>query len=165
MFNEREALKTRLEQLVSMEEKIVNLYREERNEIFSRLRELDNVERKITLEKSLKDFKITDHNDNYIEKVNNVDHLNEQINVHLNRDNGLPKRRYPNKTEILRNAIVDILKKHNVAIPLKQLKHEIEMETGIEIANISLFMTKLVKEEESVKKVTHGQYMYSNNKT
>lgn len=43
-----------------------------------------------------------------------------------------------------RNAKVDILKTYNTAIPLKQLKYEIETKTGVEISNISLFMTILL---------------------
>lgn len=70
MFDEREALKVRLEQLVGMEEKIVNLYREERNEIFSRLREIDNFERGISrqYDGNAKVFDTTAQNENPFDK-------------------------------------------------------------------------------------------------
>lgn len=50
-----------------------------------------------------------------------------------------------------------------MSIPLKQLKQEIERETGVEVTNMSLYMTRLVKEEKTIKKVTHGHYMFLNN--
>ena len=134
MFNERDALRIRLEQLVLLEEKTLKMYREERNEIFNRLRELDE---------------------------NSVDH--EELQKELppkNVEEHAKEKGYHKKTMELRNATIEILKKHATSVQLRDLKKEIEKETGVELKNISLFMSNLLKKEENITKATHGQYMY-----
>ncbi|EEM14673.1 MULTISPECIES: Rok-like winged helix domain-containing protein [Bacillus] len=152
MFNEREALKVRLEQLVEMEERTRKMFQEERKEIFNRLRELDNQDRLSTYTVG-HSGKIEDT------KYEQMYNLDEEIQESSEK-NEFRKKGYHQKTWILRNVAIDILKQHQVAMPLKELKKEIETETGVELSNISLFMTNLMKKEDNIVKATHGQYMY-----
>ncbi|WP_026692295.1 hypothetical protein [Peribacillus kribbensis] len=156
MFNERDALKLRLEQLAVTEEKAMKEFREERREIMNRLRELDALGR-------------SEADSRKIAGTALASDRNEREALHFNGEGakgaGLEKQEkankgYHKKTILLRDAAINILKRHNTAIPLIQLKKELENATGIEIKNISLFMTNLAKKEKVLKKATHGQYMY-----
>lgn len=170
MFNEREALKVRLEQLVDMEEKIVALYREERKEIFNRLRELDSSEKSWSKNNDSKNnvksanTLARDMQQNEKNTINFSGYQSHETEQQKPKEKKVPiqNKKY-SKTVVLREATIAILKKYSAAVPLKQLKFEIESETGVEIKNISLFMTRLVNEEENIQKATHGQYMYINN--
>ncbi|WP_121614365.1 Rok-like winged helix domain-containing protein [Mesobacillus foraminis] len=156
MFNERDALKIRLQQLIEMEERTLKMFQEERKEIFNRLRELDNQDR---IAYSMEDLDpIQGHKPESFQGSYSGDL--ESLREEEREDR---KKGYHQKTWMLRNAAIDILKQRQVAMPLKDLKKEIETETGVELSNISLFMTNLMKKEENIVKATHGQYMYVEN--
>lgn len=156
MFNERDALKIRLQQLIEMEERTLKMFQEERKEIFNRLRELDNQDR---LAYSMDDLdQIDDQKLEFIHASYGSD-----LGSTREEERETRKKGYHQKTWMLRNAAIDILKQRQVAVPLKELKKEIETETGVELSNISLFMTNLMKKEENIVKATHGQYMYVEN--
>ncbi|PLT28547.1 Rok-like winged helix domain-containing protein [Peribacillus deserti] len=171
MFNERDALKLRLEQLLMAEEKTIREFREERREILDRLRELDLLDRQkdITENKDADQVKPLQFDD--VSPATSNERLEEAQSRLEEKDQigrepvkeEKPAKGYHKKTLLLRDATLKILQQHHTAIPLAQLKKELEQETGVEIKNISLFMTNLAKKESHLKKATHGQYMYINN--
>ncbi|MBM7693047.1 hypothetical protein JOC77_002486 [Peribacillus deserti] len=177
MFNERDALKLRLEQLLIVEEKTIREFREERREILDRLRELDGFERQNKVyENSAADSSrdsyqsdktlspvVEKSRQTLAEAVESIHEGKKQSSGTQPAKEGRQNKGYHKKTLLLRDATMKILQSHRTAIPLGQLKKELELETGVEIKNISLFMTNLAKKESSLKKATHGQYMYIGN--
>ncbi|WP_409294651.1 hypothetical protein V1498_15885 [Peribacillus sp. SCS-26] len=160
MFNERDAIRLRLAQLMETEERIMKEIREERREIMNRLRELDSMDsgkeiashRDLPQRKySLEEYALREAGDEGKKNALETDSKQDEEEI--------PKG-YHKKTLILRDATLNILKKHTTAVPLMQIKKEIESATGVSIKNISLFMTNLAKKEKNLKKATHGQYMY-----
>ncbi|KKB35422.1 Rok-like winged helix domain-containing protein [Bacillus thermotolerans] len=139
MFNERVALKVRLEQLADSELKLMKEFQKEREAIFQRLKELDESE------------------ENEPENAKEI--------VSLTRIGELPQQkrkrgRYSKSLEELRSTAVSILKEQNTPIRGVELQRQIEEETGKKIANMTTFMVALERENHHVRKLGRGLYIY-----
>lgn len=139
MFDERIALKIRLEQLANSELRIIQEFQKEREAIFRRIKDLDTMEA-VKAESSV------------------------EI-VSLTKIGGLPKdrkrrgRRSENLEE-LRQTAVTILKEQNTPIRGVELQRQIEGKTGKKIANMTTFMVGLERENHQVRKLGRGLYIY-----
>ncbi len=139
MFNERVALKVRLEQPADSELKLMKEFQKEREAIFQRLKELDESE------------------ENEPENAKEI--------VSLTRIGELPQQkrkrgRYSKSLEELRSTAVSILKEQNTPIRGVELQRQIEEETGKKIANMTTFMVALERENHHVRKLGRGLYIY-----
>ncbi|WP_338754586.1 competence protein ComK [Bacillus sp. FJAT-52991] len=138
MFDERTALKIRLEQLADSEFKVIREFNREREGIFQRLKELDAVasaNREMPQE---------------MMAVAQITSLPDK------RKRG---RRSENLDE-LRNTAISILKAQNTPIRGVELQRHIEDNTGKKIANMTTFMMALERENRRVRKLGRGLYIY-----
>ncbi|MFS0616047.1 competence protein ComK [Lederbergia ruris] len=150
MFDERNALKTRLEQMDNMEKKILEDIHKERSFIFKRLRELDEQD-------------ITEQIDNeHHEKSNPAGNQPDDVkstSVPIPRKRkGRPSRR--SKTTKLREIAIDILKEADSPVRGKDLKDKIEAAAGSHIANMTTFMNTIRESDYHIIKVGRGLYVY-----
>lgn len=154
MFDERTALKMRLEQMRDAEERLLNELQKERAFIFNRLRELDEkVHRSSDLSPTVK----------YLETANSfiegpADTSYEQ---HARGRKGRPSRR--SKTTKMRDTAIDILKEQAAPMRGTDLQKLIETRTGFRIANMTTFMKTIEKADENIKKIGRGLYFYKMN--
>ncbi|TFE03323.1 competence protein ComK [Jeotgalibacillus sp. R-1-5s-1] len=137
MFDERTALKIRLEQMIDSEERILNEFRKEREAILTRLRELDKeeglaVSSQMTTEEN--------HPMPATEKPRKV------------KDIGKSKR--------MHEAAFTILKSTLEPIKGTDIQDFIEKETGYKVANITTFMKTIQKKDANVRKLDRGLYIY-----
>ncbi|KIL74281.1 hypothetical protein [Bacillus badius] len=143
MFDERVALKIRLEQMANSELRIIQEFQKEREAIFRRLKELDRIEAEKAEEKAA---------------------LSKEI-VSLTKIGGLPQERKrrgrrSENLEELRELAVAILKEQNTPIRGIELQRQIEGKTGKKIANMTTFMVGLERENHRVRKLGRGLYIY-----
>ncbi|OAH52868.1 MULTISPECIES: hypothetical protein [Bacillaceae] len=134
MFDERIALKIRLDQLADAEVRVMQEFKKEREVIFSRLQELDSVDE------------------------------SDARSVAAITTIGLPPRarrgrRSESLTELRKTAVV-VLKEQNTPIRGIELQRFVEERTGKKIANMTTFMNGLERENERVRKLGRGLYMY-----
>lgn len=134
MFDERMALKIRLEQMADSEERILREFRQEREMIFKRLRELDQAEKQ------------TAH---YV--VSTDIEANEQVRKTTVRNRS-------ERTALLRETALEVLKESEGPLKGADLKREVEQRTNEKIANMTTFMRALEKMHPEVKKVDRGTY-------
>ncbi|KAB7706250.1 competence protein ComK [Bacillus aerolatus] len=139
MFDERIALKVRLEQLANSEFRIIQEFQKEREAIFRRLKELDAID--AGKAESSKEI------------------------VSMTKIGGLPQERKrrgrrSENLEELRKMAVSILKVQNTPIRGVELQRQIEGETGKKIANMTTFMVGLERENHRVRKLGRGLYIY-----
>ncbi|SDY11777.1 hypothetical protein SAMN05421736_101414 [Evansella caseinilytica] len=127
-FTERKALELRLQQLEKSEQEMAKLFQEEREKIFTRLRELDGQD---TPSVSL----------NYSKQA-----------VKKQQSNAA-KKNSPTIETCLR-----ILGHHNAAISASDLRKEIEKESGEKILNMTQFMKKVMSLHPKVTKPYRGMY-------
>ncbi|OZI11088.1 competence protein ComK [Bacillaceae bacterium SAS-127] len=137
MFDERVALKIRLEQLADSEFKIIREFNREREVIFQRLKELDAATSNGEMPKE-------------IVTVMPITSLPDK------KKRG---RRSENLDE-LRNTAISILKVQNTPIRGVELQRQIEENTGKKIANMTTFMVALERENQRVRKLGRGLYIY-----
>ncbi|MBU8785250.1 MULTISPECIES: Rok-like winged helix domain-containing protein [Bacillus] len=152
MFNEREALRLRLEQLNDAEINVMRELREERNEIYSKLRELDNSEPNMIHKKPL--LELANATAKPFEK--NKPEKSAPID-----SSSIPRRKPKPGTKAYkhREAALKILKRHKGEIKSRELQKEIEKETGMSIPNMTTFMQGLIKFHPEVEKTYRGQYV------
>ncbi|MFK2825261.1 competence protein ComK [Bacillus sp. B190/17] len=139
MFDERMALKIRLEQLADSELRIIQEFQKERETIFRRLKELDTID---------------------AEKMESSKEI-----VSLTKIGGPPQERKrrgrrSESLEELRQTAVTILKEQNTPIRGVELQRQIEGRTGKKIANMTTFMVGLERENYRVRKLGRGLYIY-----
>ncbi|WP_203362694.1 competence protein ComK [Bacillus sp. REN10] len=139
MFDERVALKIRLEQLADSELKIIREFNRERESIFQRLKELDAMAASSNERKPKETMTIT--------QITSLPHKRKR------------GRRSENLDE-LRNAAISILKAQNTPIRGVELQRQIEENTGKKIANMTTFMVALERENQRVRKLGRGLYIY-----
>ncbi|WP_227395382.1 Rok-like winged helix domain-containing protein [Jeotgalibacillus aurantiacus] len=142
MFDERTALKIRLEQMVDSEERILNEFRKEREAILTRLRELDKEEGL-----AVSSQMATEENNPLpaaTEKPRKV------------KDIGKSKR--------MHEAAFTILKSTLEPIKGTDIQDFIEKETGYKVANITTFMKTIQKKDSNVRKLDRGLYIYESQK-
>ncbi|MBM7647733.1 hypothetical protein JOC78_000673 [Bacillus ectoiniformans] len=139
MFDERAALKVRLEQLADSEMKVMQEFRREREEIFRRIKELDEKEsmKKDTSKEIVSLTKIGD----FPGKRKRRGRRSESLNG-------------------LRDIAVSILKEQNIPIRGVDLQRQIEEKSEKKIANMTTFMVGLERENHKVRKLGRGLYIY-----
>ncbi|MEC1262316.1 transcriptional regulator Rok [Bacillus swezeyi] len=180
MFNEREALRLRLEQLNEAEVKVIREYQIERDNIYAKLRELDRPssfndtkkdfrpERKseslpVLAELAAQEMKSYQQQPQASQK--NQQQTSQQASaLPAGIPDGTTRRRRGtarpgSKAAKLREAAIKTLKRHNAAIKSSELQKEIEKESGLEIPNMTTFMQSLIKMYPEVKKPYRGQYI------
>ncbi|EME72537.1 transcriptional repressor Rok [Bacillus sonorensis] len=165
MFNEREALRLRLEQLNDAEINLLRQLREERNEIYSKLRELDNqnnpyeaTDANMIYKKSL--LELANETAKSFEK-NKPEKTNPPIVSSLNPSR---KPRLGTKSHKHREAALKVLQNQKGEIRSYELQKEIEKETGIPINNMTTFMQGLMKFYPEVEKTYRGRYVLRKSK-
>lgn len=177
MFNEREALRLRLEQLNEAEVKVIREYQMERDKIYAKLRELDGNHGGAA---KFKDYSKESESNKKSEslpvlaelaaqEMKNYQQPQEQKETQTQETSSqLPERvsrrrrgtaRPGSKAAKLREAAIKTLKRHNAAIKSSELQKEIEKESGLEIPNMTTFMQSLIKMYPEVKKPYRGQYI------
>ncbi|KAA6452740.1 Rok-like winged helix domain-containing protein [Bacillus swezeyi] len=167
MFNEmeRESLRLRLEQLNDKEITVMQEIQKERDNIYSKLRELDGkdvesptINKKLSLINlagaTAQKLKQTKYSNQQSLPTNNVSPLNSATQT-LHRS----------KTSIQREEALKILNKQEEGIRGARLRTEIEKETGMKIKNMTTFMGGLMKHHPEVKKPYRGQYAIQNEKS
>ncbi|MCM3788099.1 competence protein ComK [Domibacillus sp. 8LH] len=140
MFNERMALKIRLDQLADAEVRVMQEFKKEREAIFARLQELDETE------------------ENHTPDITAAADITAVTTV------GAPPkvrrgRRSEGLTE-LRDTTIRILKKQNTPIRGIELQRYVEEQSGKKIANMTTFMNSLERENAHVRKLGRGLYIY-----
>lgn len=158
MFNEREALRLRLEQLNDAEISVMRELREERNEIYSKLRELDNNEPNMIHKKPL--LELANANANANANAQPFEKNKPEKSAPI-ASSSIPRRKPKPGTKAYkhREAALKILKHHKGEIKSRELQKEIEKETGMSIPNMTTFMQGLIKFHPEVEKTYRGQYV------
>lgn len=177
MFNEREALKLRLEQLNEAEVKVIREYQIERDAIYAKLRELDGNPAASTKPQSYTKESESNRKSESLpvlaelaaQEMKSYQPPQEQKEAPAEEPSSqLPERvsrrrrgtaRPGSKAAKLREAAIKTLKRHNAAIKSSELQKEIEKESGLEIPNMTTFMQSLIKMYPEVKKPYRGQYI------
>ncbi|MCJ8006571.1 competence protein ComK [Lederbergia wuyishanensis] len=148
MFNERHALKMRLEQMKDAEEQLLSKFQLERDAIFNRLRELDSMSDIGTS---------TTDKVHFIESIT-MDAPSNIIETAPKARKGRPSRR--SKTTKMRESAITILKEQDAPIRGTVLQKEIEERTGFRIANMTTFMNTIKKSDDNIAKLGRGLYYY-----
>lgn len=135
VFDERMALKIRLDQLADAEIRVMQEFKKERETIFARLQELDGA----TTEE-------------------------EHVEVAAITTVGAPPkvrrgRQSEGLTE-LRDTTIRILKEQNTPIRGVELQRYVEQQSGKKIANMTTFMNGLERDNSHVRKLGRGLYIY-----
>lgn len=179
MFNEREALRLRLEQLNEAEVKVIREYQIERDKIYAKLRELDRNGSPSEIKKDFRSEKKPDSLPvlaelaaqeirSYQPQSQQQSSVQPQLQSISSLPAGIPDgttrrrrgtARPGSKAAKLREAAIKTLKRHNAAIKSSELQKEIEKESGLEIPNMTTFMQSLIKMYPEVKKPYRGQYI------
>ncbi|KAA6446958.1 Rok-like winged helix domain-containing protein [Bacillus swezeyi] len=159
MFSEREALRLRLEQLKDAEIKMIRELQIERNQIYSKLRQLDSPDyegknRKKSLYDVVKSLS---------EDLKNKPFGKTQSNspVLTNSESALDRRKRivpGSKASIQREAALKILSENQKGVKSIELQKKIENDTGTSISNMTTFMQNLMKLYPEVKKPYRGLY-------
>ncbi|OXS80096.1 hypothetical protein [Domibacillus enclensis] len=134
MFDERMALKIRLDQLADSEIRVMQEFKKERDAIFERLQQIDNEEQ----------------NHMEVAAITTVGAAPPKVRR---------GRRSEGLTE-LRDTTIRILKEQNTPIRGVELKRFIEEQSGKKIANMTTFMNSLERENAHVRKLGRGLYIY-----
>ncbi|AMR10837.1 hypothetical protein AB684_11810 [Bacillus licheniformis] len=158
MFNEREALRLRLEQLNDKEIIVIRELREEREGIYSKLRELDKKQSNPPQAKestSLMDL-VSAASQKLKQSKSSSPHI--QTNTASQAFN-------KSITSTQREAALKILNIHKEGIRGASLRNEIEKETGMKVKNMTAFMSGLMKHHPEVKKPGRGHYIIKHEKS
>lgn len=146
MFNERMALKIRLDQLADAEVRVMQEFKKEREAIFARLQELDEAEQGYTGEAAVPAAVPT-----------------AEVAAVTTIGAAPPKARRGRRSEgltELRDTTIRILKKQNTPIRGIELQRYVEEQSGKKIANMTTFMNSLERENAHVRKLGRGLYIY-----
>ncbi len=155
MFDERSALKLRLEQMQDAEERLVRELQKERAFIFNRLRELDKEEGSIA--------NISDDELHFLGSANTYLEAPEENHEQNSTENSKSRRARPSrrsKTTKMRDTAISILKEQAAPIRGIDLKRIIEERTGFQIANMTTFMNTITKADPNIIKIGRGLYTY-----
>jgi hypothetical protein len=150
MINERMALKMRLEQLNGAEIQVIKEFQLERQNIFLRLRELDEMDTDCVIK--LED--LTNEKEAAREEIIAEERHLKERKLRIGR----PSRR--SKSSKMREAAIHILKDHREPIKGSQLQKIIEETTGLKIANMTTFMKTVEKADANIQKPYRGLYQY-----
>jgi hypothetical protein len=150
MINERMALKMRLEQLNGAEIQVIKEFHLERQSIFKRLRELDEMDTDCVIKLE----ELTKEKEAAREEIIAEDRHLKERKLRIGR----PSRR--SKSSKMREAAIRILKDHREPIKGSQLQKIIEETTGLKIANMTTFMKTVEKADANIQKPYRGLYQY-----
>ncbi|MBO0995131.1 Rok-like winged helix domain-containing protein [Bacillus sp. SD088] len=151
LFDERNALKIRLEQMNDVEKRILEDLHEERSFIFNRLRELDEQDPA----EHLSDEKQLKKNNPIFSQADDATTTPAPI---PRKRKGRPSRR--SKTTKLREIAIEVLKEANAPVRGKELKEKIETASDSNIANMTTFMNTIRETDHHIIKVGRGLYVY-----
>lgn len=160
MFNEREALRLRLEQLNDKEIIVMRELREEREGIYSKLRELDKKQSnppQVRESSSLMDLVSAA-----------AQELKQSKSSSRIQANNASQSFNKSITSIQREAALKILSMHKEGIRGAGFRKEIEKETGMKVKNMTTFMSglmKLMKHHPEIKKTGRGHYVIKHEKS
>ncbi|MGN9865380.1 Rok-like winged helix domain-containing protein [Bacillus swezeyi] len=158
MFNERESLRLKLEQLNDKEITIMQEIQKERDNIYSKLRELDGKDVECpTNNKKLSLINLAGATVQKLKQTKNSSQQSLPTNKVSPLNPATPTLRR-SKTSIQREAALEILSKYKDGIRGARLRTEIAKETGMKIKNMNAFMDGLMKHHTEVKKPYRGQY-------
>ncbi|MFC5463388.1 competence protein ComK [Lederbergia graminis] len=152
MFDERIALRMRLEQMNEAEERLLSELRKERAFIFNRLRELDELQE----HEDLNHQSVT----STVEMNSHLEHKQELLTP-MKKRRARPSRR--SKTTKMRETAVEILTAERVPMRSSELQKIIEERTGFTIANMTTFMNTIMKIDTNIEKLGRGLYTYRKN--
>jgi len=158
VIDERIALKIRLEQLESAEIRILKEFREERENIFKRLRELDEKQLDLT-NNSISTSQQKEYiSFNPLSSSSAVNDLDQFLQKDKKMRRSRPSRR--SKSSKMREAAIHILQDKHEPIRGSELQRLIEKETGFKIANMTSFMKTVEKADSRIKKPERGLYFF-----
>lgn len=151
MFNERIALKIRLEQMADSEERILQEFRKERESILERLRELDSI----TGENGNNEFQ-----SQYIPDIVPLSSLNDSERVPHPTTKRIPKTKKIGKSRQMHEAAFKILRERLQPVKGTEIQEFILNETGYKVANMTTFMKTIQRKEKQVRKLDRGLYIF-----
>ncbi|TDL34864.1 competence protein ComK [Jeotgalibacillus sp. S-D1] len=151
MFNERIALKIRLEQMVDAEERILQEFRKERETILERLRELDSIQS----ENGSQDLQ-----SHYTPDIVPLSSLNDSENVPRPATKRIPKTKKIGKSRQMHEAAFKILRERLQPVKGTEIQEFIFNETGFKVANMTTFMKTIQRKEKQVRKLDRGLYIF-----
>ena len=143
MFNERTALKLRMEQLNGEEYRIIREFQNERDRIYQRLRELDLGKHELP---SLRELAQHERNSGTAESCGEIliPHVNSIVRPKDQREVG----------------VQFLSSKSGEDVKSVEIKRHVEWVTGESIQNMTYFMEVLMKEMPGLEKVGRGLYKY-----
>ena len=149
LFDERMALKMRLEQMMATEERIFAELRKERAFIFNRLRELDEEKNVSETVSNNDDIRFLESKRAYLEEPKTTTAMKRR---------GYPSRR--SKTMKMRDIAIECLKEERTPVRGSDLQKKIEERTENRISNMTTFMNSLQKTDDNIIKLGRGLYIY-----
>ncbi|KIL47917.1 Rok-like winged helix domain-containing protein, partial [Jeotgalibacillus campisalis] len=149
MFNERIALKLRLEQMADSEERILQEFRKERQSIMERLRELD-----------LSQGEYTESNLQEPSEIEPYTSSNESIFLPHPTTKRIPKTKKIGKSRQMHEAAFKILKERLQPVKGTEIQDYILSETGFKVANMTTFMKTIQRKDKQVRKLDRGLYIF-----
>ncbi|MEX3914312.1 transcriptional repressor Rok [Bacillus paralicheniformis] len=163
MFTEREALRLRLEQLHDAEIIRIREIQNERNRIYTKLRELDQFDVSRLKKKSL--LELTQSTLQDLKEDNKQTEFTKSTFLQdIKTSNKQDTPANSQKSSPLRSVTLDIMKNHKDGINSADLKKAVQNETGIQIKNMTVFMQTLMKRHPEIKKPYRGQYVLDQGK-
>ncbi|PPA71833.1 competence protein ComK [Jeotgalibacillus proteolyticus] len=149
MFNERTALKIRLEQMADAEERILQEFRRERQTILERLRELD------ASESAVGELEYGGSAD--IVPISSALDSAEPV-----RKSGIrmTKPKKIGKSRQMHEAAFRILKERLQPVKGTEIQEFILNETGFKVANMTTFMKTIQRKDKQVRKLDRGLYIF-----
>lgn len=158
MFSERVALRFRLEQMSQQEERLKQLFIDERNEIYSRLRELDAEENNDSSIREQVEESIA--TPSYETEASLPSTPTPPSPTSVKPSSSKSKRgRKPTRTPE-KEAAITILKQNPDGMKGVDLQKAVEEVTGSDIANMTTFMKSVENLDPNVKKPIRGMYTY-----
>ncbi|MGN7417078.1 Rok-like winged helix domain-containing protein [Bacillus safensis] len=170
MFNEREALRLRLEQLNEAEVKVIREYQIERDAIYAKLRELDrqgtglvsDTKKEVRTERKTDSLPVLAELAAQEMRSYQQPAQPQSSSLGTGQLNGAPVGIPEGSTRRRRGTArpgSKAAKLREAAIKSSELQKEIEKESGLEIPNMTTFMQSLIKMYPEVKKPYRGQYI------
>ncbi|EIT83810.1 repressor of ComK [Fictibacillus macauensis ZFHKF-1] len=154
MFNEREALHYRLQQMEEEKRSFLKEQQKERNEIYDRLRELDRSDVSSLQGGALAFPKAT------------TETADEPIQEERIERKATSTRRSPRKkvSITIPKAIESVLKESGEALNIKQIRARLDETYGMNVNNLSTVLWKVRKESPLIDNPERGKYTYNHSR-
>jgi len=150
MFNERTALKIRLEQMIDSEERILQEFRKEREYILSRLRELDGNG----------GGQSEPNQSEYSADIVPIDQNSQAYEGIQPTAKRIPKTKKIGKSRQMHEAAFKILRDRLQPVKGTEIQDYILEETGFRVANMTTFMKTIQRKDKQVRKLDRGLYIF-----